>query len=212
MSSAAFDRGAAPTALAAERRWKQVFYLACALLAGWLLWRAAHPRYAFQVDWINKELGRWSLRFLFACLMISPLSRLLRQPGWRRWRRPLGLMAFAFALIHTVHFLLWGRIWPDRLAVLFQRTYLTVGLAGLALLVPLAATSNDAMVRWMTPRRWRLLHWLVYPAAVLSVMHDVMSYAPLLGEAGLYCVLTALVLVAKAWREAAKGGARAART
>ena len=184
-----------------EQRLKQAFYLACAVLAGGLLWRAAHPQHAFQADWINKELGRWSLRFLFVCLLLSPLSRLFRQPGWRRWRRPLGLMAFAFAAIHTVHFILYGRLWPDRMLILVQRPYLAIGMIALVLFIPLVVTSNDAMVRWMTPRRWRALHWAAYPVATLSVVHDVMAYARLIGEAGLCCALLVVVLVAKALHE-----------
>ena len=176
-----------------ERTQRLLFYLACAALAGWMLWVALHPWRAFLVDRVNKDFGLWSLRFLFACLMLSPLSRILKVPALRRWRRPLGLAAFAFALIHTVHFLLWGRIWPDRLNVLIIRPYLTIGTVALVLFVPLALTSNDAMVRKVTPRRWRLLHLLVYPVAILSVVHEVMAYGPLKGEAGLYSVLTILL-------------------
>ena len=194
-----------------ERRLKLAFYLACAALAGWLLWRAAHPARAFEVDWVNKELGRWSLRFLLPCLLLSPLSRLLREPGLKRWRRPLGLMAFAFAALHTVHFVLYGRIWPDRMAVLVQRPYLLIGAIALALFVPLAMTSNDAMVRWVTPRRWRSLHLIAYPVAALSVIHEVMAYAQLKGEAGVICVLAALALVARALRGTRLGPARRAR-
>lgn len=182
---------------AADRWLKPLAYLAGAALAGWMLWFALHPRYPFQVDRINKDFGLWSLRFLFACLLISPVSRWTRQPWLRRWRRPLGLLAFAFALVHTVHFLLWGRVWPDRLGLLFRRPYLTIGLVALALFIPLALTSNDAAVRWVTPRRWRRLHLLAYPAAALSVIHEVMAYGPLMGEAGLYSALTVLLGAAR---------------
>lgn len=188
---------------------KRAFYIACAILAGWMLWVATHPSRPFQIDRMNKDMGLWSLRFLFACLLISPLSRWLKAPALRRWRRPLGLAAFAFALLHTVHFLLYGRLWPDRLNVLFQRPYMTIGLVALVLFVPLAATSNDKAVRWTTPRVWRRLHLLIYPIAALSVIHEVMAYGPLLGEAGLYSVLATVLTVARLvrlgldrWRQA----------
>ncbi|MGZ3275804.1 MAG: sulfite oxidase heme-binding subunit YedZ [Caulobacteraceae bacterium] len=195
---------------ASDRRLKPLAYLSGAALAGWMLWFALHPRYPFQVDRINKDFGLWSLRFLFACLLISPVSRWTRQPWLRRWRRPLGLLAFAFALLHTVHFLLWGRLWPDRMGLLFQRPYLAIGLVGLVLFAPLALTSNDAAVRWTTPRRWRRLHLLVYPAAALSVIHEVMAYGPLKGEAGLYSGLTVLLVGAKLIRMARDAGRRGA--
>jgi sulfoxide reductase heme-binding subunit YedZ len=193
----------------ASDRWlKLLAYLAGAVLAGWMLWFALHPSYPFQVDRINKDFGLWSLRFLFACLLISPVSRWIRQPWLRRWRRPLGLLAFYFAALHTVHFLLWGRLWPDRMGLLFARPYLTIGLVALILFTPLALTSTDRAVRWTTPRRWRRLHLLAYPAAALSVIHEVMAYGPLKGEAGLYSVLTVLLVGARLARLAREAGRR----
>jgi sulfoxide reductase heme-binding subunit YedZ len=196
---------------AADRWLKPLAYLAGLGLAGWMLWAALHPRYAFQVDRINKDMGLWSLRFLFACLVISPVSRVTRQPWLRRWRRPLGLLAFYFAALHTVHFLLWGRVWPHRMGLLFARPYLTIGLVALILFVPLALTSTDAAVRWTTPRRWRRLHLLAYPAAALSVVHEVMAYGPLKGEAGLYSVLTVLLVGARLMRWAQEAARRSPR-
>ncbi len=65
----------------AERALRNAFYLACTVLAGWMLWRALHPMRPFQIDRINKDMGLWSLRFLFACLALSPLSRWLKAPA-----------------------------------------------------------------------------------------------------------------------------------
>jgi sulfoxide reductase heme-binding subunit YedZ len=183
-----------------ERAGRWTAYAAMALLGVWLLWRATHPHYAFETDDVNKAMGHWSLRLLWACLLLTPLSRILRQPALRRWRRPLGLGAFGFAVLHTVHFLLWGRLWPHRLGLMFQRPYMTIGLIALGLFVPLALTSNDWSVRRIAPRVWRRLHLLIYPAALLSLVHEVMSYARLKGEAGLDCVLIAAFLAAKAVR------------
>jgi sulfoxide reductase heme-binding subunit YedZ len=92
--------------------------------------------------------------------------------------------------------------------LLFARPYLTIGLVALALFVPLALTSNDAAVRWTTPRRWRRLHLFVYPAAALSVIHEVMAFGPLKGEAGLYSALTVLLVGAKLARMAKEAGRR----
>jgi sulfoxide reductase heme-binding subunit YedZ len=182
-----------------ERAARWTLYAAMTLLGAWLLWRANHPHYAFETDDVNKAMGHWSLRLLWACLLLSPLSRALRQPALRRWRRPLGLGAFAFATLHTVHFLLWGRLWPDRLGLMFQlqRSYMTIGLVALVLFVPMALTSNDWIVRRIAPRAWRRLHLLIYPIAILSLAHEVMSYAHLRGEAGLDCVLVPAFVAAK---------------
>ncbi len=180
-----------------ERAARWALYAAMTLLGAWLLWRANHPHYAFETDDVNKAMGHWSLRLLWACLLLSPLSRALRQPALRRWRRPLGLGAFGFATLHTVHFLLWGRLWPDRLGLMFQRPYMEIGLAALALFVPMGLTSNDWVVRRIAPKTWRRLHLLIYPIAILSLVHEVMSYAHLKGEAGLDCLLVPIFVAAK---------------
>ena len=82
-----------------ERAARWALYAAMTLLGAGLLWRADHPHYAFETDDVNKAMGHWSLRLLWACLLLSPLSRALRQPALRRWRRPLGLGAFGFATL-----------------------------------------------------------------------------------------------------------------
>src|ERR1700761_4099636 len=186
----------------AERAGRWALYAAMTLVGGWLLWRGGHPHYAFETDDVNKAMGHWSLRLLWACLLLTPLSRALRQPMLRRWRRPLGLGAFGFATLHTVHFLLWGRLWPDRLGLMFApgRTYMVIGLVALALFLPLALTSNDWVVRRIAPKVWRRLHLLIYPIAILSLVHEVMSYAHLKGEAGLDGLLVPAFVIAKLLR------------
>jgi sulfoxide reductase heme-binding subunit YedZ len=185
----------------AERAGRWAAYAAIALLSAWLIWRANFPSHAFETDEVNKAMGHWSLRLLWLCLLLTPLSQALRLPSLRRWRRPLGLGAFALGMVHTVHFLLWGRIWPDRLAYLYQRPYQGIGLVALVLMIPLALTSNDGVVRRIPPRTWRRLHALVYPVAILSVVHEVMAFAPLKGEAGLDCLLILAFVVARLLRQ-----------
>ena len=124
---------------------------------------------------------------------------------WLLWRALHPHYAFETdelnkAMGHWSLRLLWGRLWPHRLGLIFQRPYMTIGLIALALFVPLALTSNDWSVRRIAPRLWRRLHLLIYPAAVLSLVHEVMSYARLKGEAGLDCGLIAVFLAAKAIR------------
>lgn len=181
----------------AERIFDWVFTGACVALAAWLLWQDHATHWLSTRRTINIELGLWSTRLLLLGLMMSPIAQILRQPSWKRLRRPLGLAAFAFTAVHAVHFLLYANVWPDQLMQLLRRRYLLVGVIALALMVPLAATSFNAATRAMGPRRWRLLHWLVYPAAILTVLHEVWSGATLLGEVGAHVVLLVALL---AWR------------
>ena len=116
--------------------------------------------------------GSIALILLVAALACTPVRTLF---GWQRViqiRRPLGLYAFAYAVAHLLVYA-WVEnaadlrlIWRD----LGERRSMSAGLAGLLLLVPLAATSTAGWQRRLG-RRWRALHRLVYPAAALAVLH-----------------------------------------
>lgn len=182
---------------AAQRRIEGLLLLGCLALLAWFAWRDSHARMMWGRERVNIALGLWGTRFLLAGLAITPLSQILRQPTLKRLRRPLGLAAAAFAVIHGVHYLIYVNVWPDHLYVFVRRPYLTIGLIALVLLLPLAATSSHKAVVWLHPRRWRALHLLVYPAAILTVLHEALSWAVMMGEVGLHVVALCLLL---AWR------------
>lgn len=121
--------------------------------------------------------GQWTLRLLVATLAITPLRAL---SGWAwlgRQRRRLGLFAFAYLMLHWLAYALldvqldWAELQGD----LVKRPYIMVGMLALALMIPLAATSSAAAIRWLGGPRWRLLHRLVYAIAILGVVHYWMS-------------------------------------
>lgn len=180
-----------------QRRVEWIVGLGCTALVAWLLWRDQTARLMFGRERVNVELGLWSARFLLAGLAVTPISQVLRRPRLKVLRRSLGLAAAAFAVLHGVHYLIYAGIWPDHLQVLVRRRYLTIGVIAALLLLPLAATSFGGAIRWMGPSRWRALHWLVYPAAILTVLHEVLAWARLFGEVGVHVVLLAVLL---AWR------------
>lgn len=128
---------------------------------------------ANPVETITHETGRWGLYLLLATLALSPLRRLSGWSGWLRLRRMLGLFAFLYVSLHFLtflvfdHFFDWTEIWAD----IVKRPYITVGFSAFMLLLPLAATSTDAMVRRLGGRRWKRLHSLVYVAGTLAVLH-----------------------------------------
>ena len=117
--------------------------LACGAVFGWLMWKDATAHFPTDRERVNIALGIWSSRFLVATLAVTPLSVAVREPGLRRLRRDLGLAAFAFALVHSVHYVVYAGLWPQRLAVLVRRPYLTVGVVALLLFIPLALTSSN---------------------------------------------------------------------
>jgi len=160
-----------PTSIA---RVKATLFVACLMPLGLLIWRGftggvtANP-----IEFITHTLGWWTLAFLLVTLSVTPLRRLLDMPWLLRLRRMLGLYAFFYA---SLHFLTWLVIdqffdWQDIVEDIIKRPYITVGFTAFVLLLPLAATSTNAMVRRLGAARWQLLHRLVYVIATLGVVH-----------------------------------------
>lgn len=127
---------------------------------------------ANPVEELIHRLGKWGLNLLLVTLTVTPLQRL---SGWKwliRLRRMLGLFAFFYLLLHFLAYA--GLDQRFDLAVILEdiveRPYITLGMTALVLLLPLALTSTNAMMRRLG-RRWRQLHRLVYPIAILGVWH-----------------------------------------
>jgi len=119
---------------------------------------------------LEHELGAVALQLVVAGLAITPLRRHLRI-NLMRFRRIIGLLAFTYVSLHLAVWLFLdvqdiARIWAD----IVKRPFVTLGFAAFLLMVPLAVTSNDLSVRRLGPR-WRRLHRLVYPVAVLGAVH-----------------------------------------
>lgn len=123
---------------------------------------------------LEHRLGLLGLQMLVVTLMVTPLQR-FTGVSLIRFRRMLGLLAFYYIVMHLLAWLVIdvrdpARIWAD----LLKRPYITIGMAGFALLVPLAVTSNNWSIRKLGPVGWRRLHKLVYPAVILGAVHFVM--------------------------------------
>ena len=139
--------------------------------------------------------GLWALRFLWLTLAVTPLRRLPRL-GWLiRFRRMLGLYAFFYAVLHLLAFITFILGWRVDLVwrEFTERPYIVVGLLSLLLLLPLAVTS---MTYWMRRlgRNWVRLHWLIYPAAVLAMVHFIMQIRAGYAEQLLYGSLLLILL------------------
>lgn len=148
--------------------------LACLAPAGWLIWRLFQGDLgANPIETLIRQLGVWGLRLLIAGLCISPLARILRKPRLIRFRRPVGLFAFAYVLLHLSTYIGvdqyfdWQAIWKD----IVKRPFITIGMAAFLMLTPLAATSFNAAIRKVGPKTWRRLHSLIYLIVPLGVIH-----------------------------------------
>ncbi len=141
------------------------------LMLGWDAW---HDQLGANA--VNNALhitGILSLVFLFVSLTITPLRTIT---GWNSliaYRRALGLYGFAYAALHFVIYVALDRMGSIRSTIeeIASRRFLLVGFIALALMLPLALTSTNAMVRRIGPVRWKLLHRLAYVAVILGVVH-----------------------------------------
>jgi sulfoxide reductase heme-binding subunit YedZ len=155
---------------------------------------------------LERTLGLWALRFLIAALAVTPLRRLGGQ-SLIRYRRAIGLLGFYYACLHLTVYLVLDQgldlaaIWAD----IVKRPYITVGMLAFTILVPLAATSNNAMIRRLGARAWQRLHKLVYVATAAAAIHFVMLvkswWTP---EPAIYATLVAALLLMRFWFYAQK--------
>jgi sulfoxide reductase heme-binding subunit YedZ len=163
-------------------RWtKVVVFAAClvpiALLAR-PLWMLATAGYspdltANPIEYITHYTGTWTIRFLLITLCVTPLRKIFNQPKLTRYRRVLGLFAFFYVCLHFLtwfvldKFFSFSEMWAD----ILKRRYITVGMLGFAMLLPLAVTSTAGWVRRLGFVKWQRLHRLIYFAALAGVIH-----------------------------------------
>ena len=168
-------------------------------MAPWLVWQGATGGLGAEpIKALEHELGKIALQLLVLGLCLSPLRRYLGV-NLLRFRRAIGLLAFCYVCLHLAVWLFLdlrdaGRIWAD----IVKRPYVTVGMTAFALMIPLAATSNNRSVRWLGPR-WRMVHRLTYAVAVLGAIHFIWLSKGFQIEP-LAWLAVILVLLALRWR------------
>jgi sulfoxide reductase heme-binding subunit YedZ len=152
------------------------------------------------IEFITRSTGTWTLVMLLAGLAITPLRRLSGANWLIKLRRMLGLFAFFYACLHFTTYI-WLDQFFDLTAVLrdiAKRPFITIGFVAFVLLIPLAATSNDAMLRRLK-RNWGRLHRLVYPIAALGVLHYLWLVKRDLSQPLLYAAVLAVLLGLRLW-------------
>jgi sulfoxide reductase heme-binding subunit YedZ len=177
-----------------------------------LVWRALSGGLGIDpVKTLEHQLGLTALQLLLAGLLVTPLRR------WTgvnliRYRRAIGLLAFLYAALHLLVWLLldlqlrWSEIGAD----LVKRPYVIAGMLGFACLVPLALTSNGWSVRRLGAAAWQRLHRLTYVAALLAALHYLLLVKVWSAEPVLYALAAAgLVALRWLWRRGRSGTVRA---
>lgn len=184
------------------KRGKILLFLACLMPLARLLWLGFHDGLgANPIEFITRSTGTWTLTFLLITLAITPLRRL---SGWQwpiRLRRMLGLFAFFYACLHFTTYL-WLDQFFDLSAIyqdIFKRPFITVGFSSFLLLIPLAATSTQAMLRRLGGRNWQRLHRLVYLVAIGGVAHYWWLVKKDVTQPAIYAAVLALLLGYRLW-------------
>ena len=155
------------------RQAKPIIWLLCLTPLAWLVYRVVSGRLsANPIDDITDETGQWALRLLLVSLAVTPLRRLTGWNGIIQWRRLLGLFAFFYVCLHLSTYVVLDQFFDPTsiVADIAKRRYITVGLTGFLILLPLAITSTTGWIRRLG-RRWQRLHRFVYLAAVCGVIH-----------------------------------------
>lgn len=179
--------------------WKALAFSAAlmplaSLVAGAALypdWLGANP-----AEYITRSTGDWTLRFLLLTLAVTPLRKLTAWHTLARYRRMLGLFAFFYGMVHLSSYLTFDHEFDlaEIAKDILKRPFITVGFATLVLMLPLAVTSTNGMVRRLGAKRWMALHRLVYLIAPLGVLHFWWMVKKDVTEPALYAVVLAMLL------------------
>ena len=150
---------------------------------------------ANPIEELIHRLGNWGLNFLLITLAVTPIRRLTGQAWLMRIRRMLGLFAFFYLLMHFLTYAGLDQRFDIKVIVedVIERPYITIGMTGLLLLLPLAITSTNAMMRRLG-RRWQKLHRLVYLIAILGVWHFYWQVKQDILEPLIYALILAVLL------------------
>ncbi|MDX1252521.1 MAG: sulfoxide reductase heme-binding subunit YedZ [Gammaproteobacteria bacterium] len=190
---------------------KPAVFVLCLLPLAWLAWDAVNQQLgANPIEKISRRTGDWALRFLLITLAITPAWRLLNWNGLMRLRRMLGLFAFFYACLHFVNYLVIDQFFDmdEIIKDVLKRKYITVGFISFLLLIPLAVTSTNKMMKRLGGKRWQRLHQLAYAITIGGVVHYLWLVKKDLREPLIYAALLALLLGYRWWLKQRQASSR----
>ena len=156
---------------------------------------------ANPIEYITRATGDWTLRLLLLTLAVTPLRQLT---GWHwlvRLRRTLGLYAFFYGCLHLTTYVWLDQFfdWPGIVADIVKRPFVTLGFAAFVLMLPLAITSTNGMIRRLGGRAWQRLHRAAYAVGVLGVAHYWWLVKKDLTEPIAYALVLATLFALRLW-------------
>jgi sulfoxide reductase heme-binding subunit YedZ len=181
---------------------KPLVFVACLVPFALLAWNTYTDNLgANPIEALEIETGVWTLRFLVITLAITPARKLLGWNGLARYRRMFGLFTFFYAVVHLSMYVGVDMFFNvhDIVHDIVKHPYITVGMASIVMLLPLAVTSTNAWVKRLGGRRWLALHRLIYLIAAGGTLHYLWAVKKDIRYPLIYATIFALLLGYRAW-------------
>lgn len=168
-------------------------------ILGWDAWN--HRLGANPIEYFLRATGVMTLVFVLATMLITPIRKWF---GWNqliKYRRIVGLFAFFYGLIHFTTYIVFDRSLDiaGTVADVIQRPFIALGMAALLMMVPLAVTSTNAMVKRLGGKRWQMLHRLIYLTAIAGVIHFWMIVKSDVFYPAIFAAILAVLLAVRAY-------------
>ena len=153
------------------------------------------------VQKLNRELGDWALIFLMVTLSVGPLSKILKRKNLIALRRMLGLLTYFYAVLHLTSYIIIDLQldWHEFVKDVTKRNFIILGMTSVVLLTPLALTSNNISLKILGSKSWKKLHYLVYPAAIIAIIHFFMMIRADYHRPIIYASLLFAFLIYRIW-------------
>jgi len=190
-----------------DRNWimqwiiKPLVFVVCLIPLIWLIYDGFADKLSPNpIEDITHRTGDWTLRFLLITLALTPLRYISGRTEFIKLRRMVGLYTFFYVCLHFTTYL-----WLDQgfdldeiIVDVVKRPYVTVGFTGFILLIPLAMTSTNAMMKRLG-RNWKKLHQLVYVIGAFGVLHYLWLVKADVREPIIYAVILLILLGYREW-------------
>ena len=153
------------------------------------------------VQKLNRELGDWALIFLMVTLSVGPLSKILKRKNLIALRRMLGLLTYFYVVLHLASYIIIDLQldWHEFVKDVTKRNFIILGMTSVVLLTPLALSSNNISLKILGSKSWKKLHYLVYPAAIIAIIHFFMMIRADYHRPIIYASLLFALLIYRIW-------------
>ena len=156
---------------------------------------------ADPIQKLDRELGDWALIFIILALSVRPLAKLFKNNELIAYRRMIGLFAFFYVCLHLASYIGLNLqfAFNEFIKDILKRNFITIGIIAFILLIPLAVTSTKSMIKWIGGRRWKKLHMLIYPIALLGIFHFFMMVRADFSRPSIYLSIILVLLGYRFW-------------